>query len=144
MFLGSDLFIATILNIVLDMGYTGWFTQKHPNLFPGECHAVFRFRPRNFEHVFYVPLSLRRPHLPVGVFFSSCVIFRQLVEIFWKMWPTLDQTFSAKTKKEKTKTGVKACRTRVQNFMVYLSKTAWTFGLVCVRMSKLGYFRTWF
>ena len=39
-----------------------------------------------------------------------------------------------------------ACRTRVRNFRVYLSKAACNFELLCVKMSKIDYFLqiTWF
>ena len=71
------------------------------------------------------------------------------VNIFRKMWTTLVQLLSAKLKEEEKNAGRAsgwACRTRVQNFRVYLSKTAWAFGILCGKISNIRYFLhvTWF
>ena len=50
--------------------------------------------------------------------------------------------FSALQKKMETprRSGLgMGCRTRMQNFRVYLSKTAWPFGLSFVKMNKTRY-----
>ena len=48
-------------------------------------------------------------------------------------------------KKKQTRSGLEmsVC---VQNYRVYLSKSVWTFGLLCVKMSKIRCFHqiTWF
>ena len=55
----------------------------------------------------------------------------------------LSPFFFGGKKKEKKNAGKAsgwACGRRVQNFKVYISKTAWTIGVLCVKMSKVRYF----
>ena len=63
------------------------------------------------------------------------------VKIFRKMWTHLRPFFFGKKEYPPPagQTSEWAYRTHVPNFRVYLSKTAWTFGLSCVKMSTIRY-----
>ena len=86
--------------------------------------------------------DLTRWRFFVFVFFSPDF---SSVKIFRKTWTTLAVLILAR-KNNGNQTSGWACRTRVQNFRIYLSITAWTFGVLCVKRSKIRYFlqMTWF
>ena len=72
-------------------------SRKKTNVFPGECpRRLFDSDRKCFAYALYVPF--RRPHLSGGGLFLVFLSDFLPVKIFWKMWPTLDQTFSAKIK----------------------------------------------
>ena len=94
-------------------------------------------------HVFYVPL--RRPH---PMFFFLLVPDFSSVEIFSGNVDHLGPIFFGK-KKRKPPPGVRPRDGHVEHGRKVsgpLSKTARTFGLLCVQMSKIRYFlqMTWF
>ena len=116
---------------------------KPPKNISPRMSTPFFDSDREIAHVFHVPL--RRPHL--SLFFWQ-LIFRQS-RCFLKMWPTLDQIFRRKRRKNPEiwpRDWHVRCRARVQNFRVYLSRTAWTLRLLCVKMIKIRYSLriTWF
>ena len=80
------------------------------------------------------------------LFFSQIFGFLYLLDI----WVLRDPRSPAKKNKIKKKTFVKRrgrdTLNTCANFRVYLSKTAWTFGLLCghVQISRLGNVITWF
>ena len=108
---------------------------------PANVHAVFSIHTVQFcTRLFSV--SLRRPHsLVVFCFFSSDF---WSVKIFWRMWPTLEQQFSSKKRKKKevrARGGHASCRAGVHFFRASLFlRTAWTFGLSCVKLNQVRYF----
>ena len=69
----------------------------------------------------------------------SCLIFRQS-RCFGKMWPIIHQIFSAKKKKKKLEVRPRDGHVEhvVQNFSGWRGHL---FGLLCVKMSKMRYFR---
>ena len=101
---------------------TGWFTLKTPNLFPGKS-------PRRFFDSYREMSSICPYEEPTRCFFSfSFLNFRQL-RFFPKCGPPYFPKYFRRKQNNpppEDQTSGWACKTRVQNFMVYLSKTAWT------------------
>ena len=104
----------------------GWFTLKTSRVFLGECPRFFFFIHTVKFCMSSTICALARIS-PVFCLFCFYLIFLS-VWIFEKMWTTLAQFFRRKQKiKNKKNAGQDwgwACRTRVQNFRVCLSKTA--------------------
>ena len=90
--------------------------------------------------------SLQRPHLS-GVLWGGSE-FSSVVKIFLENVAHLGPFFfgEKKKKREVRPRDGHVEHVRVQKFRVYFSKTAWTFGILCVKMSKNRYFLqiTWF
>ena len=125
---------------------TGWFTLKKTTIFPGECPRVFSIQTVKVCTRLLCALAKTSPDVFWFVSFSPDF---SSVKIFRKMWTTLTQFFRRKKRRKKPagQASERACRTRVQNFRVYLSqKPEWTFRLLCVKMSQTRYFLqiTWF
>ena len=82
------------------------------------------------------------------VFFVSCC-FRQIFWVFiffLDIRVLVDLTFPAKKKKKNRKKLGRGTLNMCANFRIYLSKTAWTFKLLCgkVQKSRLGNVISWF
>ena len=121
---------------------------KNPNFIPRPMSTPFS----SIQTVKFCTSSInKRPCKDLARFFVFvffCLIFRQL-RFFGKSGPPQPKYFRRKKKIRKKKRGQTsgcACKTRVQNFKVYLSKTSCAFGLRCVEVSKIRYFLqiTWF
>ena len=118
-------------------------TVKNPaNLFPGECpRRFFFYSDREFLHTSSL-CPCEYLTVVVAVVVDVLPAF-PLVKIFRKLWTTVARIFTVKKRKIKPPgchTSEWVCNTRVQNFKAYFSKTAWRFGLLCVKLSKIRYF----
>ena len=97
---------------------------------PANVHAVFSIQTVKFAHVFYVPLRK-----PLVVFFSlfACFFVRQ---VFLENVNHLRPKCFGNKKGQALEGQASgwACRIRVQNFRVYLSKPAWTRYVVSFKL----------
>ena len=91
---GTSVASATA-GLSFSVGVRGWFTLKHPNLFPGECPCRFFDSDRELLHT-----SSMCPceNLTRCLFF--CLIFRQL-RFFGKCGPPQPNIFLQKQEKKK-------------------------------------------
>ena len=112
-------------------------SKKNDIYSPANAHAVFSIQTVKYgTHIFHVPL--RRPHLPGGGGGGGfCLNFRQLKIL--KNMDHLRSIFFIVKKKNGGQASGWACRKNARNFRGS-HKTPWTFGRLCVKMSKVRYF----
>ena len=108
---------------------TGWFKRKTPNFFRRQC-------PRRFWEIDPEILHTcsMRPCRAINDFFF--LFFRQIYIFFvcWGIFGSEGNPHFPRKQTNKTTHSLKAPQghtKHVQNFRVYLSKTAWTFGVLC-------------
>ena len=116
--------------------YWGWFKLFAPTSFRVRCPIRFSEVRRANLHVFPCRTVFDYFLFPAG-YWGFC--------IFWDVWVLNDPTFLAK-KIIIAQDSAGATRAKLQG---HLSKTAWTFGLLCVKRAKItvstGNFAfTWF
>ena len=125
----NDFFVIYLWYVVFL--YTGWLNLTAPLFLRRPMSTLFlRDRPWNFAHVFDVPLpNLSRFFFPPARYLGFC--------IFLGIWVLRGPTFPAKTKNKNIREGLGRGTLNTCNFSgSYLSKTAWTFGLLCGKVPK--------